>query len=140
MLDREPVRHDDYSRLAQIASKVSTPIQIGENFVHVKHLYDAVTNEATDRDTSRPMMRITVLPWKNTGSRWDGTTTTDSRSQRNRAGRTGGQSLREVIKTRSSFPTDEAVTRLFYLALNNHGAWIDRRDAAGSSGVADVRR
>ena len=28
-------------------------------------------------------------------------------------------SLRKVIKTRSSFPTDEAVTRLFYLALNN---------------------
>jgi len=26
---------------------------------------------------------------------------------------------RKVIKTRSSFPTDEAVTRLFYLALNN---------------------
>jgi putative transposase len=28
-------------------------------------------------------------------------------------------SLRKVIKTRSSFPTDEAVTKLFYLALNN---------------------
>ena len=27
--------------------------------------------------------------------------------------------LRKVIKTRSSFPTDEAVTKLFYLALNN---------------------
>jgi putative transposase len=24
-----------------------------------------------------------------------------------------------VIKTRASFPTDEAVTKLFYLALNN---------------------
>jgi transposase-like protein len=28
-------------------------------------------------------------------------------------------SLRKVITTRSSFPTDEAVTKLFYLALNN---------------------
>ena len=28
-------------------------------------------------------------------------------------------SLRKVIKTRSSFPTDEAVTKLFYLALKN---------------------
>jgi putative transposase len=28
-------------------------------------------------------------------------------------------SLRKVIKTRRSFPTDEAVTKLFYLALNN---------------------
>jgi len=28
-------------------------------------------------------------------------------------------SLRKVIKTRSSFPTDDAVTKLFYLALNN---------------------
>lgn len=28
-------------------------------------------------------------------------------------------SLRKVIKTRSSFPTDEAVTKLFYLALRN---------------------
>jgi putative transposase len=28
-------------------------------------------------------------------------------------------SLRKVTKTRSSFPTDEAVTKLFYLALNN---------------------
>jgi putative transposase len=28
-------------------------------------------------------------------------------------------SLRKVIKTRSSFPTDEAVSKLFYLALNN---------------------
>ena len=28
-------------------------------------------------------------------------------------------SLRKVIKTRSSFPTDAAVTKLFYLALNN---------------------
>ena len=27
--------------------------------------------------------------------------------------------LRKVIKTRSSFPTDEAVTKLLYLALNN---------------------
>jgi putative transposase len=28
-------------------------------------------------------------------------------------------SLRKVTKTPSSFPTDEAVTILFYLALNN---------------------
>jgi putative transposase len=28
-------------------------------------------------------------------------------------------SLRKVIKTRSSFPTDEAVSKLFYLALKN---------------------
>jgi len=28
-------------------------------------------------------------------------------------------SLRKIIKTRSSFPTDEAVSKLFYLALNN---------------------
>jgi len=28
-------------------------------------------------------------------------------------------SLRKVIKTRSSFPTGEAVTKLFYLALRN---------------------
>jgi putative transposase len=28
-------------------------------------------------------------------------------------------SLRKVIKTRASFPTDEAVMKLFYLALNN---------------------
>ena len=28
-------------------------------------------------------------------------------------------SLRKVTKTRSSFPTDEAVSKLFYLALNN---------------------
>jgi len=28
-------------------------------------------------------------------------------------------SAHRVIKTRSSLPTDEAVTRLFYLALNN---------------------
>ncbi|MNQ86743.1 Transposase, Mutator family [compost metagenome] len=28
-------------------------------------------------------------------------------------------SLRKVIKTRASFPTDEAVSKLFYLALNN---------------------
>lgn len=28
-------------------------------------------------------------------------------------------SLRKVIKTRSSFPTDDAVSKLFYLALNN---------------------
>ena len=28
-------------------------------------------------------------------------------------------SLRKIIKTRSSFPTDEAVTKLFYLALRN---------------------
>src|SRR6266404_1790895 len=28
-------------------------------------------------------------------------------------------SLRKIIKTRSSFPTDDAVTKLFYLALNN---------------------
>jgi transposase-like protein len=27
-------------------------------------------------------------------------------------------SLRKIIKTRSSFPTDEAVSKLFYLALN----------------------
>jgi mandelate racemase len=44
----EPVRHDEYSHIAQIASKVRTPIQIGENFVNVKPLYDAVVNEATD--------------------------------------------------------------------------------------------
>ena len=30
-------------------------------------------------------------------------------------------SLRKVTKTRSSFPTDEAVSKLFYLALNNIG-------------------
>ncbi|MCP2012163.1 transposase-like protein [Duganella sp. HSC-15S17] len=28
-------------------------------------------------------------------------------------------SLRKVTKIRSSFPTDEAVSKLFYLALNN---------------------
>ena len=28
-------------------------------------------------------------------------------------------SLRKVVKTRSSFPTDEAVVTLFYLARNN---------------------
>ena len=28
-------------------------------------------------------------------------------------------SLRKVIKTRSSFPTDDAVTKLFFLALRN---------------------
>lgn len=28
-------------------------------------------------------------------------------------------SLRKVIKTRASFPSDEAVRKLFYLALNN---------------------
>ena len=28
-------------------------------------------------------------------------------------------SLRKVIKTRASFPTDDAVYKLFYLALNN---------------------
>lgn len=28
-------------------------------------------------------------------------------------------SLRKVIKPRASFPTDKAVSRLFYLALNN---------------------
>ena len=28
-------------------------------------------------------------------------------------------SLHKVIKTRASFPTDEAVTKLFYLALRN---------------------
>jgi len=28
-------------------------------------------------------------------------------------------SLRKFTKTRSSFPTDEAVSKLFYLALNN---------------------
>ena len=28
-------------------------------------------------------------------------------------------SLRKIIKTRSSFPTDDAVSKLFYLALNN---------------------
>ena len=28
-------------------------------------------------------------------------------------------SLRQVVKTRVSFPTDEAVMTLFYLALNN---------------------
>ena len=28
-------------------------------------------------------------------------------------------SLRKVIKTRASFPTDDAVNKLFYLALNN---------------------
>ena len=28
-------------------------------------------------------------------------------------------SLRKITKTRSSFPTDEAVSKLFYLALNN---------------------
>ena len=28
-------------------------------------------------------------------------------------------SLRKVIKTRSSFPADEAVTKLFFLALRN---------------------
>ena len=28
-------------------------------------------------------------------------------------------SLRKVTKARSSFPTDEAVSKLFYLALNN---------------------
>jgi len=28
-------------------------------------------------------------------------------------------SLRKIIKTRSSFPTDEAVSKLFFLALNN---------------------
>jgi transposase-like protein len=28
-------------------------------------------------------------------------------------------SLRKVIKNRSSFPTDEAVAKLFYLALRN---------------------
>lgn len=28
-------------------------------------------------------------------------------------------SLRKVIKTRASFPTDEAVSKLFYLTLNN---------------------
>ena len=27
--------------------------------------------------------------------------------------------LRKIIKTRSSFPTDEAVSKLFFLALNN---------------------
>jgi putative transposase len=27
--------------------------------------------------------------------------------------------LRKVIKTRASFPTDDAVSKLFYLALNN---------------------
>ena len=30
-------------------------------------------------------------------------------------------SLRKVIKTRASFPTDDAVNKLFYLALNNMG-------------------
>ena len=28
-------------------------------------------------------------------------------------------SLRKIIKIRSSFPTDEAVSKLFYLELNN---------------------
>ena len=28
-------------------------------------------------------------------------------------------SLRKLIKTRSLFPTDDAVSKLFYLALNN---------------------
>ncbi len=28
-------------------------------------------------------------------------------------------SLRKIIKNRSSFPTDEAVSKLLYLALNN---------------------
>ncbi len=31
----------------------------------------------------------------------------------------GTQRRRKVIQTRASFPTDEAVGKLFYLALNN---------------------
>ncbi|SPS02386.1 putative transposase, IS256 family [Cupriavidus taiwanensis] len=115
------------------------------------------------------------------GSRWDSTTTTDSRSQRNRAGRRGGQlltrarsstymnglptrssprcscrgwsnhtpsyavrrgrapvpimpvtnaiesinaQLRKIIKTRGHFPSDEAATKLLWLALRNiTGKW-----------------
>jgi len=32
-------------------------------------------------------------------------------------------SLRKVIKTRASFPTDDAVSKLFYLALHNSKKW-----------------
>jgi len=44
----EPIRHDDYAGCARLASEVSTPIQIGENFWGPHAMEDALYAHAAD--------------------------------------------------------------------------------------------
>ncbi|WP_207003616.1 enolase C-terminal domain-like protein [Trinickia mobilis] len=44
----EPIRHDDFTHTAKIASSTRTPIQLGENLVGVAPLFDALKADATD--------------------------------------------------------------------------------------------
>jgi mandelate racemase len=44
----EPIRHDDYVGCASLAKKISTPIQIGENFYGPHAMQDAIQARASD--------------------------------------------------------------------------------------------
>lgn len=44
----EPIRHDDYRGCARLASELSTPIQIGENFSHPQAMEEAILACASD--------------------------------------------------------------------------------------------
>jgi mandelate racemase len=44
----EPIRHDSYEHLAQIAARIDTPVQLGENFVSVQPVFEAAKAEASD--------------------------------------------------------------------------------------------
>jgi mandelate racemase len=44
----EPIRHDDYSGCAEIAARVTTPVQIGENFSQVHDMHKAFDARASD--------------------------------------------------------------------------------------------
>ena len=44
----EPIRHDDYTGCAEIAARVSTPVQIGENFSQVHDMQKALDAGACD--------------------------------------------------------------------------------------------
>lgn len=44
----EPVRHDDYAGCAEIARALSTPIQIGENFIGVHAMESAIAANSAD--------------------------------------------------------------------------------------------
>ncbi|GAB7523236.1 enolase C-terminal domain-like protein [Paraburkholderia sp. 2C] len=44
----EPIRHDSYAQLAQIAARIDTPVQLGENFVSVQPVFEAAKADASD--------------------------------------------------------------------------------------------
>ena len=45
----EPIRHDDYRACARLASRLATPIQIGENFSQPEAMQEALAFHACDR-------------------------------------------------------------------------------------------